>query len=229
MRISFLPLYFILALIFCACGSDEPDYPNAAKRNGDFYEFNNLRYTLKGNNATVEGFIEDASSLDIPSKITIVVNKEPVDYPVTEIAPSAFEYSKLSRASFPNTLLTIGNNAFYNTSLRQLNVPNSVTTIGSGAFSMSSDIEKVVIGTGISSIGERAFYLATGIEVFIFKGATPPSCGRSALNFERKASLPLSIYVPDGTIDAYAPVLGYINGYYATHWLKELSTYNGAY
>lgn len=78
------------------------------------------------------------------------------------IDPFAFSALSLTEIELPPNLQTIGISAFSNTSLSKVIIPDSVTTIGDSAFyglgryASQKDIE-IVIGSGVKSIGEKAF------------------------------------------------------------------------
>lgn len=66
-----------------------------------------------------------------------------------------------------------------------------------GAFENSS-IRTVTIGTGITAIGDRAFYMSE-LETLTIKAYYPPTLGSNAL----ADSSITAIYVPAGFVDAY--------------------------
>lgn len=96
------------------------------------------------------------------------------EYSVTAIGDSAFSNSSnLSHITIPESVTTIGSEAFAEcSSLKTITIPNSVTTIESKAFAWS-DIESVIIGTSVQSIGSNAF--GYSLNKLILLPNTPPS------------------------------------------------------
>ena len=144
----------------------------------------------------------------------------------------AFSYcAQLEEITFGNSLKEIGENAFeYCRGFNELRFPNSLEVIGANAFTNNDPhLRKVVFGTGLRKIEDRAFYLNNALEVFVFKGNTPPEIGNAALSVERYASQTNYAYVPDASIEAYARAFGFSSASEASGWLKPLSSYNGDY
>ncbi len=78
--------------------------------------------------------------------------------PVTSIGEWAFNRSRLTSITIPDSVTSIGNEAFgLCTRLTSITIPDSVTTIGDGAFYRCSALTSITIGNGVTSIGERAF------------------------------------------------------------------------
>jgi len=75
---------------------------------------------------------------------------------ITEIAPRAFEGTRIRRVILPNGLETIGEYAFSNSQLTSVTIPDSVTDIGQKAF-MSNRLNKIVIGKGVRIIARETF------------------------------------------------------------------------
>ncbi len=117
---------------------------------------------------------------------------------ITKIGREAFAGAEITGVSFPDTVTEIGPKAFYGcaglTSLDlpaglttigaesfagcggltgTLEIPDSIKTISTSAFS-SLQVNKVVLGTGLSVIDDRAFYGCGNVAEVIFKGTVPP-------------------------------------------------------
>ena len=73
-------------------------------------------------------------------------------------APWLVKYgSKITSIQFSGNITSIGSYAFYNLKgLGAVTIPASVTSIGTGAFSYSS-VTKISGGSGVKTIGKRAF------------------------------------------------------------------------
>lgn len=67
--------------------------------------------------------------------------------------------------SFGPNLDTIGDRAFYNCDALDgtLTFPDSVTEIGAESFYHCSSLDKIITGSGLERVGDRAFYEFTGI------------------------------------------------------------------
>lgn len=89
--------------------------------------------------------------------------KELLTYPV-----SNYDYTQKSIYEIPDGVEKISSSAFTgsNKSLEEVVVPNSVTTMGDNAFA-SSNIKKVTLGTGLTAIPEKAFWLSKIEEIEI--------------------------------------------------------------
>lgn len=80
------------------------------------------------------------------------------DLNVTSIGDYAFYHCyKLTKAPFCNKLTSIGISAFEGCKLPEIVIPNSVTTIGYRAFTGCSSATKIIVGSGVTTIGDMAF------------------------------------------------------------------------
>lgn len=117
--------------------------------------------------------------------------------------------------NLPDGLTKIGDSAFVECSgLFNINIPDSVTTIGDNAFrgfctyknSEGSDAE-VVIGSGVTTIGDYAFNTYDPhFSSLTVKATTPPTIGMDI--FDRGAE-PANIYVPSSSLSAYQSASGW--------------------
>ncbi len=124
-----------------------------------------------GANAFKDGTIRESNSINIVIPDS-VFNIEPNAFngltnnissikfgsSLNSIQDSAFANTKIPTSiTFPDSLASIGTNAFYKSTLQgDLTIPNSVKTIGTSAFAYSN-ISKLNIGTGLTSIPQQAF------------------------------------------------------------------------
>jgi hypothetical protein len=66
--------------------------------------------------------------------------------------------SLLEEITFPDSLTSIGNNAFEGSGLIEVELNGPDVTIGSGSFQQMGQLRSVVIGSGVTSIPDQAFY-----------------------------------------------------------------------
>lgn len=119
----------------------------------------------------------------------------------------AFEDCEASYLSFAEGVQSISTGAFVGDFCgisKELILPNSLTTIGATVFEGS--YKKIIIGTGITKIGEKAFISgATSGEMYV-NLSTPPSVGDDII-VERtnwsSAESRWTLYVPKGCKSAY--------------------------
>ena len=141
---------------------------------------------------------------------------------VTSIGSYAFyNCSGLTSVVIPNSVTSIGYNAFRDCSgLTSITIPNSVTSIGEYAFDgctslkkvefrcaeigtwfNGTSIEEVVIGNSVTRIFGGAFKDCSSLTNVHLLGKTPPSIVSNT--FTESQYVTLTIYVPQGTLDAY--------------------------
>jgi hypothetical protein len=127
--------------------------------------------------------------------------------PDTLTSIGAYTFNKcsvLSEINFPSSLKTISSNAFYNcTSLEieDLNLPN-LETLGQNAF-YGVKIKKLVLGSGVTTIGQSAIRNTNGLELLVVMAETPPALGSGSIT----GGYP--IYVPDASVTAYREASGW--------------------
>ncbi len=83
-------------------------------------------------------------------------------------------------------------------------VPSTVKTIEASAFYACDNLIDVTIPASVNTIGDDIFYWANAMESVTFLSNTPPTIGDSI--FSRCDSL-TSVYVPEGSVEAYKTAL----------------------
>ena len=117
-------------------------------RLGDFTFVGDTTYTIIGYSGSGGVIIIPAEANGKP--VVAIDNR-------SSEANGVFNNKRITGATIPDSIITIGDYAFSNNTLTSVNIPDSVTTIGSGAFS-NNRLTNVSFGNSVSSIGERAFY-----------------------------------------------------------------------
>ena len=158
---------------------------------------------LSADGKTVIGYTGPGGAVTIPNGVT------------------AIRYSAFSRAqsitsiSLPNGLLTIGDSAFEYTKITTLTIPDSVTFIGEGAFGSCRELKTVVVGSKVNTIGAGAFGGCLELTSVTFRNPTPPIFeaigSHKALSSSNAVS---TVTVPRGSQYAYSYAYG-PGGYHA--------------
>lgn len=180
----------LFLLLFTNCGGDEPNNGGLKRQNG-YLVYNEFLISVSGNEATIEKYNGNGSSVTIPSTIQDYVDDVPITYTVKKIAPRVFyECSDLRTVSIASTVESIGDYAFgrtaikevslptanlgkqvfYETSLKTLHIggnapkiPNKFMYECIGAYSLSS-LTKLTFSEGIKEIGVEAFHDCTHLQ-----------------------------------------------------------------
>lgn len=136
---------------------------------------------------------------------------------VVSIGNYAFYNSKLETLSLPNINIAIGDYAFSNCwNLSSVTIPDAITTIPQYAFymnpnflpSQTSLLETVVLGTGVTSIGNDAFAGCRSLQSFTVNATTPPTLGDDVFNSTNQT---FTIYVPSNSVLAYQTADGWMD------------------
>ena len=134
-----------------------------------------------------------------------------VEFPdsLTTIGVGAFSGSSIISVEFLDNLETIGDSAFEECyGLETVDIPDSVTTIGNYAFNFprqGESLTECTIGSGVTSIGTRAFNGNTNMRKLTINATTPPTLGSNALNGS------YLIYVPYSSYDDYISASGWVS------------------
>ena len=100
------------------------------------------------------------------------------------------------------TVSVIGDWAFYDCWYLSgaLTIPNSVTTIGEGAFGYCVGFTQLQLGSGLTMIGNSAFYMSNHISSVVSLASTPPTLGGKYVFFRLVCD---ALEVPAESIAAY--------------------------
>lgn len=83
-------------------------------------------------------------------------------------------FKKLSSISLPLTLIKVGYKAFSGSGLQMVEIPDKVTSISGDAFAYCDQLTMVVVGKGVRSISQGAFYQSAVKHAYV-KALTPPN------------------------------------------------------
>ena len=125
---------------------------DAVEINGIYY---NLIAKVQQAEVTKKPSGKYTGSVVIPEKVTY----DGVEYSVTSIGESAFDYcTGLTSITIPNSVTSIGDNAFYGCKgLTSITIPNSVTSIGYYAFQGCKGLTSITIPNSVTTIDNNAF------------------------------------------------------------------------
>lgn len=109
----------------------------------------------------------------------------------------------LTTLTLPEGLKTIKDGALSGAiAVTSLSIPDSVTTIEDcSSFHQTSSLTELTIGTGITYIGNMAFYGSPNLTSITITATTPPTLGSNNNAFNSTNNCP--IYVPAASVDAY--------------------------
>lgn len=126
-------------------------------------------YSVVGDHAVVTGCIDPCvGAITIADRIN--------DQPVTEIGSNAFadRSSLTGHLAIPDTVTNIGLNAFKQTGITSVDLGESVETIGNGAFWLATGLDGLLsIPASVETIGSNAFRGAAGLDEVRFLGNAP--------------------------------------------------------
>jgi serine/threonine protein kinase len=115
-----------------------------------------VEYTIKDGTLII---CEDAFSWNEHLKQVTIPNS------VTTIGDYSFSMCRhLSVINIPHSIISIGKKAFWWTYLKQITIPDSVIEIGDEAFSYCLSLTKIVLPGSVIKIGRNTFYESTNLE-----------------------------------------------------------------
>ncbi|MBR1917368.1 MAG: leucine-rich repeat protein, partial [Bacteroidaceae bacterium] len=170
-----------------------------------------LYYLFDGTNATVtypgdaqptSGNNAYTGAIDIPATVT----HDGTTYNVTAIGDFAFQYSTVTSLTMHEGLLTIGRWSISNIStITEITIPNSVTALGAGVsdpLSGNSNLKTIVLGTGLTSIGQGFLYSSSkNVTDIYFNAQTAPNIGAYFCNGVNKSTI--NIHVKETAVNSY--------------------------
>ena len=83
-------------------------------------------------------------------------------------------FKQLSSISLPSKTTTIAEHSFRGLGIKEIEIPDAVTSIGLEAFGDCSMLSTVVMGKGLKSVSQGAFYNTPVKDVYV-KALTPPT------------------------------------------------------
>lgn len=147
-----------------------------------------ISYEIDENEAVLLNASEKEGFFAVPS--VVVANGK--EYPVTAIAPLAFESSAITSIQIPETVREIGDETFSGCrvlewvempesmreigkyafsdclSLQSVTIPDGITVIGDGTFRGCEALNRVVLPKSLTRISERAFFDCKALETISF-------------------------------------------------------------
>lgn len=117
-----------------------------------YWEYANNKLTFTGSGDMYEYY-----DMDIPwSLFTQSVRSIDFAPDMTSISPFAYQnMNYLRKINLPSEIQRIGNFAFAYTGISNISIPNSVHYLGSGAFEGCSNVDSLIVGSGITAIYDQ--------------------------------------------------------------------------
>lgn len=128
-----------------------------------------FKYTINGDNITIDGYLGDNVNVEIPSEIEnhnifYMPNEVFQKYTVSSISQNAFQNSNINSIILPDTITSIDSSSFENClNLKSVTLSNNLTSIGSSAFKNCNKLQSIVIPDNVVNIGPNAFENCTSL------------------------------------------------------------------
>ncbi len=219
----------------------EVTIPNSVTRIGEraFYGCIGLTELTIGNSVTSIGdyafyLCSKLTEVTIPNSVTRIGRCAFFDNALTKVNFNAIACT--TAATFDDTINTINGKAFGSnisevtigdsvtkipsfifggcSKLTEVTIPNSVTSIESYAFYECSGLTELTIGNSVTSIGMSAFSGCTGLNSITSLNPEPPACSTTSYgSFSGVPTRTCVLYVPEGSLGAYAVATGWRSFY----------------
>lgn len=123
----------------------------------------------------------------------------------------------LDTAQIPAGVVTIPNQMFVGYERDAIVIPDTVTTIGRVAFARCFRVTEIIIGSGVTTIGNSAFRAIPNLKTVTVNAVTPPSYDTGADSEDEASKSPMfnestkleSIYVPRESLSLYEAADGW--------------------
>ena len=89
---------------------------------------------------------------------------------VTSIGPNAFDGSEIKEISLGSGISEISSNCFSDTDIKSFVIPDSVTSLDYGVFYNCYELENLVIGSGVETIGDRVLRYTEKLSAVHYNG-----------------------------------------------------------
>ena len=151
-------------------------FPVTAATTGLWYP---VYYTIENGVATITGYNNSVSKVDIPSRIK--------DCPVISIESGAFrDGDYLKTITIPASVKSIGASAFAGcSSLESITIPDSVTSLGKRAFFSCSNLVNVTISDNVTSIGWGVFSNCSSLTAITVDKENVNYCSEDGVLFDK--------------------------------------------
>ena len=213
-------LVSLLCVVMVVCFMPSMAWAVTEMAGDNTFMYNGIRYQITGDNTVkvisdrdlTDDFLPDeqkigwgiatySGSIVIPAQVT---DGDGTTYAVTEIGAAAFESTKITGITLPDSIVSIGNRAFYSTNITEITLPDSVASIGELAFYSCKGLTSVKLSEeGLEKIGACAFEGCAALSDFAIP-STVTSIGTAA--FGGCKSL-LSLHIPAGVTENLAKAL----------------------
>ncbi len=131
------------------------NYVGTSEENNSYSSKDGILFSKNGDTIVYYPYAKNLAVYTVPSS-------------VKHIANTAFSYTTLlDRVILPETISSIGVGAFSNSSIKDFYIPDSITTINVDTFKSCKQVEWIVIGAGVKSVGVDAFN-STNTELIVY-------------------------------------------------------------
>ncbi len=129
------------------------------------------------------------------------------DWPRSDISDAPFSgFKTLKKVTISNQVTWIPEYYYAFTGIFTVMIPNSVKSIQHCAFSECSNLNAIVLGNGLNTIDNSAFYTESLMAVYSMS-TDPPTLGNTVFNYSTTSEG--TLYVPTGSKAAYQSANGW--------------------